>query len=268
MTWVLLAVAVVLLVIIGVLIARQQQSRRLKDEFGPEYGRVVAERGDQRSEEQLLARRLRRLDEVEIRPLERAARECNVEGWGIVQRSFAETQGSEADARTAPATSRTGERAATASPEAAGTPEPRSPGGEAPRAEDAPPTPEAENLATQPSSVWGESSTREQQLTDEPSESFRLRVEGSDPPCSRSSRARGRIGCQPDAAARRRPRTGAGTTRDTLRLRSSISRPKNFDSRGVMDRFSNVCGLRSERRLRPCPRRPQRTIIDKPGVLS
>ena len=42
MLWVLLAVVVVLLVIIGVLVARQQRSRRLKDAFGPEYRRVVA----------------------------------------------------------------------------------------------------------------------------------------------------------------------------------------------------------------------------------
>ena len=42
MTWVLVAVVVVLLVIIGVLVARQQRSRKLKDDFGPEYNRVVA----------------------------------------------------------------------------------------------------------------------------------------------------------------------------------------------------------------------------------
>ena len=51
MTWVLLAVVVVLLLIIGVLVARAQRSRRLKAEFGPEYDRVVAERGDQRAAE-------------------------------------------------------------------------------------------------------------------------------------------------------------------------------------------------------------------------
>jgi hypothetical protein len=248
-------------------VARRQRSRKLQRRFGREYGRVAAERGDQRSEEQMLARR-RRLDQFEIRPLERAARECNVERWGTVQRSFAETQGSEADARTAPATPRTGEKAGSASPQAAGTPELRSPGGDPPSAEDAPPAPEAENLATPPSSGSSESSTREQLLTDEPSESCRRRWEGSDPPCSRSTRARGRIGCQPDAAARRRLRRGAGTTRGPVRLRSSISRPKNFDSRSVMDRFSHVCRRRRERRPRPCPRRQQRTTIDKPGMLS
>ena len=61
MIWVLLAVVVVLLVIIGVLVARQQRSRRLKDEFGPEYGRVVTERGDQRAAEKELADRRQRV---------------------------------------------------------------------------------------------------------------------------------------------------------------------------------------------------------------
>ncbi len=67
MTWVLLAVVVVLLVIIGVLVARRRRSRRLKDEFGPEYGRVVAERGDQRAAEKELADRRQRVGKFEIR---------------------------------------------------------------------------------------------------------------------------------------------------------------------------------------------------------
>lgn len=88
MTWVLLAVVVVLLVIIGVLVARQQRSRRLKDEFGPEYGRVVAERGDQHAAEKELADRRQRIGRFEIRTLEPAARERYLEQWGASQRHF------------------------------------------------------------------------------------------------------------------------------------------------------------------------------------
>ncbi len=88
MIWVLLAVIVVLLIVIGLLVARHQRSRRLRDDFGPEYGRVVAERGDQRSAEQELARRRERVDQFEIRPLEPAARERYAERWGAVQRAF------------------------------------------------------------------------------------------------------------------------------------------------------------------------------------
>ena len=86
--WVLLAVVVVLLVIIGVLVARQQRSRRLKDEFGPEYGRVVAERGDHRAAEKELADRRQRVGSFEIRPLDPADRERYLEQWAAAQRYF------------------------------------------------------------------------------------------------------------------------------------------------------------------------------------
>jgi hypothetical protein len=88
MIWVLLAVIVVLLVVIALLVARQQRSRRLKDNFGPEYNRVVAERGDRRSAERELVDRRRRLDKFEIRPLEPAARGRYLERWKGAQRLF------------------------------------------------------------------------------------------------------------------------------------------------------------------------------------
>jgi hypothetical protein len=88
MIWVLLAVVVVLLVIIGVLVVRQQRSRRLKDEFGPEYRRVVAERGDQRAAEKELADRRQRVGKFEIRPLDPAARDRYLAQWAAAQRYF------------------------------------------------------------------------------------------------------------------------------------------------------------------------------------
>src|ERR1700733_7306674 len=88
MIWVLLAVIVILLVIIGALVARQQRSRRLKNEFGPEYGRVVAERGDQRAAEQELVERRQRVGTFEIRSLDSAARERYLEQWAAAQRYF------------------------------------------------------------------------------------------------------------------------------------------------------------------------------------
>lgn len=88
MIWVLVAVIVVLLVIIGVLVARQRRSRGLKADFGPEYNRVVTERGDQRSAERELADRRKRVSEFEIRALAPADRERYVESWGAAQRRF------------------------------------------------------------------------------------------------------------------------------------------------------------------------------------
>lgn len=88
MIWVLVVVVVVLLAIVGVLLARQQRSRKLKADFGPEYDRVVAERGDQRSGENELASRRKRVSEFEIRPLPPADRERYVERWSAAQRQF------------------------------------------------------------------------------------------------------------------------------------------------------------------------------------
>ena len=88
MIWVLVAVVVVLLAIIGVLVARQQRTRGLKDDFGPEYSRAVAEHGDQRGAERELTSRRRRVSQFEIRPLEPAARERYMDRWGATQRQF------------------------------------------------------------------------------------------------------------------------------------------------------------------------------------
>ena len=88
MIWVLVGVIVVLLVLIGLLLARQQRSRQLKQDFGPEYQRAVAQHGDQRSAEKELADRRRRVGKFEIRPLARASRERYTERWRATQRHF------------------------------------------------------------------------------------------------------------------------------------------------------------------------------------
>jgi signal transduction histidine kinase len=89
MIWVLVAVVVVvLLVIVGVLVARAQRSRKLEAEFGPEYSRVVAQRGDQRAAERELDNRRQRVETFEIRALDPAAREGYQEQWAAAQRYF------------------------------------------------------------------------------------------------------------------------------------------------------------------------------------
>jgi uncharacterized protein YneF (UPF0154 family) len=88
MTWVLVGVVVVLLVVIGLLLARQQRSRQLKQNFGPEYQRAVTQHGDQRSAEKELTDRRRRVEKFEIRPLDPVSRERYTERWGATQRYF------------------------------------------------------------------------------------------------------------------------------------------------------------------------------------
>jgi hypothetical protein len=97
MIWVLVAVIVVLLVVVGLLVARQQRSRQLKQGFGPEYDRVVEERGDQRSGERELLERRQRHEQFEIRPLEPAIRQDYLQRWEATQRHFVDEPGGAVD---------------------------------------------------------------------------------------------------------------------------------------------------------------------------
>jgi hypothetical protein len=88
MEWVLVAIIVVLVAVVGVLLARQQRSRRLQEGFGPEYKRTVQRSGDQREAESELLERRKRREELDIRPLEPEARERYRDAWGATQRRF------------------------------------------------------------------------------------------------------------------------------------------------------------------------------------
>jgi hypothetical protein len=87
-TWVIVAILAVVVVVLAVLLLRARRSQQLQDDFGPEYGRVVAERGDRRKAESELASRRERRSKLEIRELEPAAREQYAERWAAAQRAF------------------------------------------------------------------------------------------------------------------------------------------------------------------------------------
>ena len=73
--------------------ARVSWSLQLRQGFGPEYDRVVGERGDQRSGEQELLERRQRLDEFQIRALQPAVREEYLKRWRVTQRHFVDEPG-------------------------------------------------------------------------------------------------------------------------------------------------------------------------------
>jgi hypothetical protein len=86
--WLLIIVIVVLLAAVALLAYRQQRSTQLRKGFGPEYDRVVEERGDQRAaESELLERRDRRRG-YDIKPLGAAARDRYAERWRATQAQF------------------------------------------------------------------------------------------------------------------------------------------------------------------------------------
>jgi hypothetical protein len=91
MIWVLVAVIVVLVIVVALMAARARRSRQLRDNFGPEYDRVVSQRGGQRAAEKELIERRDRVSEFEIRELDPAARAAYQERWQVAQRDFVDT---------------------------------------------------------------------------------------------------------------------------------------------------------------------------------
>ena len=83
--------AVVLLVIggyLGVVFARRQRTKRLKDRFGSEYERVLNEVGDQREVEQELEARMDHVKSLDIRELFAEERERYAREWRATQAKF------------------------------------------------------------------------------------------------------------------------------------------------------------------------------------
>ena len=92
--WILVAIGVVSVIAIVAWTAwDRQRSARLRRQFGPEYDRVVAERGGRREAEADLAARQKRRATLEIRPLDGTARRGYLERWREVQVRFVDAPG-------------------------------------------------------------------------------------------------------------------------------------------------------------------------------
>jgi hypothetical protein len=88
-TIVLIVVAVVVVVAVLVLAAMAALRRRhLKEQFGPEYDRLVESEGGRRAAESELRERERRHDSFDLRPLDPAARDNYATRWAGVQEQF------------------------------------------------------------------------------------------------------------------------------------------------------------------------------------
>ena len=88
--WVaVVVVAVVALVAVGYLVLQQQKRRtHLRERFGPEYERIVAEHDNRREAEQELLDREQRHTELDIRPLTDESRDTYANRWTEVQERF------------------------------------------------------------------------------------------------------------------------------------------------------------------------------------
>lgn len=85
---------IVTVVIIAILIAAvwwysmRQRSEKLRERFGPEYERTVAEKGDTRKAEDELTDRQKRVSQLDIRPLAADERGRFSDEWRAVQARF------------------------------------------------------------------------------------------------------------------------------------------------------------------------------------
>jgi len=83
--------AIILLVVggyLGVVFARRQRTRRLKDQFGTEYERVFNEVGDQREVEEELEARIDHVKSLDVRELSDEETERYTRAWRATQAKF------------------------------------------------------------------------------------------------------------------------------------------------------------------------------------
>ncbi|MEP7049526.1 MAG: hypothetical protein ABJB12_04205 [Pseudomonadota bacterium] len=91
LTWVIVALAAVAVVVIAVIASRRRAHRRsaeLREHFGPEYDRAVAEHGDSKRAERELLARAERVERIQIRELNAADRARYHSAWTDIQARF------------------------------------------------------------------------------------------------------------------------------------------------------------------------------------
>lgn len=87
--WIAVAAIVVALIIIGATAwSRRRRSEHLKDQFGREYDRTIEAKGDRAKAEADLAAREKRVEKLDIRPLDPAERREFLDRWTEVQARF------------------------------------------------------------------------------------------------------------------------------------------------------------------------------------
>jgi hypothetical protein len=87
--WIMVAIAVVaILIVAAVVISQRRRSEHLKDRFGREYERAVEAKGDRSKAEADLLAREKRVEKLDIRPIDPAERKDFIQRWTDVQARF------------------------------------------------------------------------------------------------------------------------------------------------------------------------------------
>ena len=86
---IVVAIVVVAALVAATLLRPAQRSKRLQQQFGPEYDRAVAQHnGDNKAAEQDLQERVKRVEQLDIHPLDAAQRERYLADWAGLQEQF------------------------------------------------------------------------------------------------------------------------------------------------------------------------------------
>jgi hypothetical protein len=88
-TVIVAAVILVTVLVIGMTAVRRR--RRLQQRFGPEYDRLAGERDSKRKAESELTGRQRRVEGLDIQPLDDSARASYALRWAAIQEQFVDT---------------------------------------------------------------------------------------------------------------------------------------------------------------------------------
>ncbi|MEU7480952.1 hypothetical protein AB0A63_33595 [Lentzea sp. NPDC042327] len=87
----LVVAVLVVLVVLAFVLRPAMQRKKLRDRFGPEYDRAVAESDDRTAAEKELAEREHRHSEFDLKPLSPAAQESYRRHWATVQAKFVDS---------------------------------------------------------------------------------------------------------------------------------------------------------------------------------
>ena len=94
--WVWIVIAIAAVVVLAVVVwsaLRTRRTQTLKEGFGPEYDRTVADAPSKREAEAELSERQKRREELDVKPLSPGARERYVELWQATQARFVDDPG-------------------------------------------------------------------------------------------------------------------------------------------------------------------------------
>src|SRR5437763_8863856 len=95
-TWVWIVIAVAAVVVLALVLwnaLRARRTRTLREGFGPEYDRTVADAPSKREAEAELAERRKRREELDVKPLDEGARERYADEWQATQARFVDDPG-------------------------------------------------------------------------------------------------------------------------------------------------------------------------------